>query len=156
MTCPCAQRVVLRTATPPREKPLLPYLDEPGPMLYDIDLSVTMAAGGTPTEICRTNYNRMYYSAAQQLAHHTSSGCSMNVGDLLGSGTISGPEKSEFGSLQEITWGGKEPIALDGATRTFIEDGDTLTIHGHAQGNGYRIGFGICSGTVLPAVAYPQ
>lgn len=145
-----------RTATPPREKPLLPYLDEPGPMLYDIDLSVTMAAGGTPTEICRTNYNRMYYSAAQQLAHHTSSGCSMNVGDLLGSGTISGPEKSEFGSLQEITWGGKEPIALDGATRTFIEDGDTLTIHGHAQGNGYRIGFGICSGTVLPAVAYPQ
>jgi len=146
-----------RTATPPREKPLLPYLQEAGPLLYDIDLSVTMApAGQAPTPICRTNYNRMYYSSAQQLAHHTSSGCSMNIGDLLGSGTISGPEKSEFGSLQEITWAGKDPLTLGGATRTFIEDGDTLTLHGHAQGQGYRIGFGACAGTILPAVTYPK
>ena len=146
-----------RTSTPPREKPLLPYLQEPGPLLYDIDLSVTMAPADTvPTAICRTNYNRMYYSAAQQLAHHTSSGCSMNIGDLLGSGTISGPEKSEFGSLQELTWAGKEPLALGDTTRTFIEDGDTLTLHGHAQGPGYRIGFGPCSGTILPAVTYPE
>jgi fumarylacetoacetase len=142
-----------RCSTPPREKELLPHIRDTGPMLYDIDLSVTMAAkDGKPTEICRTNYNTMYYSAAQQLAHHASSGCAMRTGDLLGSGTISGPEKGMFGSLLEITWGGRDPISLDcGQTRTFIEDGDTLALHGHAQGDGYRIGFGPCVGTVLPA-----
>ncbi len=89
-----------RTNTPEREKELLPHLVEPGPMLYDIDLDVTMAPKGkAATTIARTNYNQMYYSAAQQLAHHATSGCAMNVGDLIGSGTISGPEKSERGSL---------------------------------------------------------
>ena len=142
-----------RCSTPPREKALLPHIRDTGPMLYDIDLSVTMAAkDGKPTEICRTNYNTLYYSAAQQLAHHASSGCAMRTGDLLGSGTISGPEKGMFGSLLEMTWGGRDPISLDcGQTRTFIEDGDTLALHGHAQGDGYRIGFGPCVGTVLPA-----
>lgn len=104
-----------------------------------------------PTLICETNYNTLYYSAAQQLAHHASSGCAMRTGDLLGSGTISGPEKGMFGSLLEMTWGGKEPLTLDGGeTRTFIEDGDTLALHGHAQGNGFRVGFGPCTGTILP------
>ncbi|SMX50729.1 fumarylacetoacetase [Maliponia aquimaris] len=142
-----------RCATPPREKELLPHIRDTGPMLYDIALSVTMAAkGGAPTEICRTNYNTLYYSAAQQLAHHASSGCAMRTGDLLGSGTISGPEKGMFGSLLEMTWGGKDPLTLEGGqSRTFIEDGDTLALHGHAQGDGYRIGFGPCVGTVLPA-----
>lgn len=142
-----------RCATPPREKELLPYIRDTGPMLYDIDLSVSMTApNGTPTVICRTNYNTLYYSAAQQLAHHASSGCAMRAGDLLGSGTISGPEKGMFGSLLEMTWGGKDTITLDdGQTRTFIEDGDTLTLQGHAQGDGYRIGFGACTGTILPA-----
>jgi fumarylacetoacetase len=146
-----------RTLTPKREKLLLPYLTEPGPVLYDIDLSVTMAPQGkSPTTIARTNYNQMYYSAAQQLAHHASSGCAMNVGDLLGSGTISGPEKSQRGSLLELTWGGKEPIALDsGEQRTFIEDGDTLTLQGAATGDGYQIGFGPCTGTVRPAPRFP-
>ncbi|ATI41794.1 fumarylacetoacetase [Pacificitalea manganoxidans] len=141
-----------RCDTPPREKELLPHIKDTGPMLYDIDLSVTMTApGAEPTEICRTNYNALYYSAAQQLAHHASSGCAMRTGDLLGSGTISGPEKGTFGSLLEMTWGGKNPITLEGgATRTFIEDGDTLALHGHAQGDGYRVGFGPCVGTVLP------
>ena len=140
-----------RCDTPPREHELLPYIKDTGPMLYDIDLSVTMAAkGGQPTVICETNYNTLYYSAAQQLAHHASSGCAMRTGDLLGSGTISGPEKGMFGSLLEMTWGGKNPLTLDGGeTRTFIEDGDTLTLHGHAQGDGYRIGFGPCTGSVL-------
>lgn len=83
-----------RTSTPPREKELLPYLQEPGPMLYDIDLAVLIEPdGGEQEVIARTNYNEMYYSAAQQLTHHASSGCAMNAGDLLGSGTISGPEK---------------------------------------------------------------
>lgn len=80
----------------------------------------------------------------------------MNVGDLLGSGTISGPEKHQRGSLLELSWGGKEPIRLDtGETRSFLEDGDTLTLRGHAQGDGYRIGFGECSGTILPALDDP-
>ncbi len=144
-----------RTSTPPREKELLPYLAEPGPMLYDIDLEVTMQPAGADkaTTIARTNYNQMYYSAAQQLCHHASSGCAMNSGDLLGSGTISGPEKHERGSLLEISWGGKEPFTLDtGETRSFIDDGDTLTLKGVAQGDGYKIGFGECVGTILPAV----
>lgn len=146
-----------RTTTPEREKDLLPYLKEPGPMLYDIDLSVSLCpAGGEDYDIARTNYSRMYYSAAQQCAHHTTSGCAMTVGDLLGSGTISGPTKEERGSLLELSWGGKEPLEIaPGVTRSFIEDGDTLTLRGHAQGDGYRIGFGTCSGTLLPALDDP-
>ena len=147
-----------RTTTPERERPLLPYLKEPGPMLYDIDLEVTLAPEGKPeTVITRTNYREMYYSAAQQLAHHTTSGCPMNVGDLLGSGTISGPDKGARGALLELAWGGKEPITLDtGETRSFIEDGDTVTLRGHAQGDGYRVGFGTCTGKTLPAPTIPD
>ncbi|GAB1377926.1 fumarylacetoacetase [Pararhodobacter aggregans] len=146
-----------RASTPAREKPLLPYLEEPRPMLYDIELSVELAPeGSAPTEIARTNYREMYYSAAQQLAHHTTSGCPMRVGDLLGSGTISGPTKDSRGSLIELSWGGKEPLTLPGgATRTFLEDGDTLTLKGQCKGEGYTIGFGDCTGTILPALADP-
>ena len=145
-----------RTMTPPREVPLLPHLQEPGPMLYDIALEVALAPeGGAETVISRTNYAQMYYSAAQQLAHHTTCGCAMNAGDLLGSGTISGPEKDSRGSLLELSWGGKEPFAIQGGTRSFIEDNDTLTLRGHAQGDGYRIGFGDCAGKVIPALADP-
>jgi len=146
-----------RTATPARERELLPYLQEPGPMLYDIDLSVTLRPeGGAETTIARTNYKEMYYSAAQQLAHHTTSGCPMNVGDLLGSGTISGPTRESRGSLLELSWGGKEPIELPGGqTRSFIEDNDTLTLKGAARGDGYTIGFGDCVGKLLPALDDP-
>jgi len=146
-----------RTSTPEREFELLPYLQEPGPMLYDIDLSVLIEPeGGQQEVIARTNYNEMYYSAAQQLAHHASSGCAMNAGDLLGSGTISGKEKSERGSLLELSWGGKEPITLqDGTTRSFLNDGDTMILTGHAQGDGYRIGFGACAGKIVSAVDFP-
>ncbi|MFY2823857.1 fumarylacetoacetase [Ruegeria sp. MALMAid1280] len=143
-----------RTSTPEREKELLPYLQEPGPMLYDIALEVGLQPdGAAETVIARTNYDEMYYSAAQQLAHHTTSGCPMRVGDLLGSGTISGPEKENRGSLLELSWGGKEPLTLDsGDERSFLEDGDTLTLRGAAQGNDYRIGFGPCTGTLLAAI----
>ena len=142
-----------RTSTPSREKPLSNYLTEPGPMLYDISLQVGLAPeGAAETIIARTNYKEMYYSSAQQLAHHTTSGCPMRVGDLLGSGTISGPERENRGSLLELSWGGKEPFTINsGETRSFIEDGDTLTLRGHARGDGYRVGFGECSGTLLPA-----
>jgi len=146
-----------RVATPVPERPLLPYLTATKPGLYDIDLEVALTPeGGGETVLARTNYREMYYSAAQQLAHHTTSGCPMRVGDLLGSGTISGPEPDTRGSLLELSWGGKEPIALTGGgTRTFIEDGDTLTLRGAAQGDGYRIGFGDCSGQLLPAGEAP-
>jgi fumarylacetoacetase len=147
-----------RAATPPRERPLLPYLREPGPMLYDIALEVGLApAGGTETIIARTNARELYYSAAQQLAHHTSCGCPMATGDLLGSGTISGPEPASRGSLLELAWNGSEPVPLaDGTTRTFVADGDRVTLRGHAQGAGYRIGFGECAGRVLPAPPLPD
>jgi len=146
-----------RTSTPDRERELLPYLREPGPMLYDIDLSASLAPEGKrPSVITRTNYSEMYYSAAQQLAHHTTSGCPMRVGDLLGSGTISGPDKPARGSLLELSWGGKEPVELDtGETRNFLEDGDTLTLRASAKGDGFQIGFGDCTGTVLPALDDP-
>ena len=146
-----------RCPTPEREVPLLDHLKDTGPMLYDIALEVGLAPDGQPQSvIARTNYREMYYSAAQQLAHHSTSGCPMNVGDLLGSGTISGPERENRGSLLELSWGGKEPLTLEtGETRSFIEDGDTLTLRGHAQGDGYRIGFGSCTGTVSPAAKDP-
>ena len=146
-----------RAATPARDFELLPHLRDTGPMLYDIELSVTLAPEGTQaTEIARTNYREMYYSAAQQLAHHTTSGCPMNPGDLLGSGTISGPEKHQRGSLLELSWGGKEPLVLDsGESRSFLADGDTLALHGAARGDGYVIGFGPCTGTILPALKDP-
>lgn len=144
-----------RCSTPPRERELLPYLREPGPMLYDIALEVLLQPAGAdrPTCVSRTNYDQMYYSAAQQLCHHAVSGCRMNTGDLLGSGTISGSRKDQRGSLLELSWGGKEPITLDtGEVRSFLEDGDTVTLTGFAQGDGYRVGFGACTGTILPAV----
>lgn len=146
-----------RCETPAREKELLPHLQDCGPMLYDIDLAVTLAPEGKPaTTIAETNYNVMYYSAAQQLAHHTTSGCPMTPGDLLGSGTISGPEKHQRGSLLELSWGGKEPITLDsGETRSFLEDGDRLTLTGAARGDGYTVGFGECTARVLPALSDP-
>ncbi|WP_170507350.1 fumarylacetoacetase [Ruegeria arenilitoris] len=147
----------LRCDTPEREVELLDHLKDCGPMLYDIDLEISMAPNGkAATTITRTNYKEMYYSAAQQLAHHTTSGCPMNTGDLLGSGTISGPTKPERGSLLELSWGGKEPLTLDsGETRSFIEDGDTLELKGAAKGDGYTIGFGNCTGTVLAALDTP-
>ncbi len=146
-----------RCDTPAREVELLDHLKDCGPMLYDIDLEVTLAPeGGPATTIARTNYREMYYSSAQQLAHHTTSGCPMNVGDLLGSGTISGPTKDSRGSLLELSWGGKEPITLDsGESRSFLEDGDTITLKGAARGNGFTIGFGECSGKLLPALEDP-
>ena len=148
-----------RTSTPPRENELLPYLTETKPGLYDIELEILMQPDGAadPTSIAKTNYSRMYYSAAQQLCHHAIGGCQMRTGDLLGSGTISGPTPDEFGSLLELGWAGKKPFTLTtGEIRSFIEDGDTLTLRGHAQGNGFKIGFGDCVGTILPAIDTPD
>ena len=147
-----------RCAGPARDVALLPYLREPGPMMYDIALEVALAPeGAAETVITRTNYREMYYSAAQQLTHHTTSGCPMNVGDLLGSGTISGPDKGSRGSLLELSWGGKEPLVLaTGEARSFIADGDTVTLRGACHADGYRIGFGACAGRLLAALPVPD
>jgi len=146
-----------RVPTPEREHALLPHLQDTKPMLYDVDLKVRLAPANMPAStIAETNYKEMYYSAAQQLAHHTTSGCPMRTGDLLGSGTISGPESHQRGSLLELSWGGKEPLTLDtGESRSFLEDGDTLTLTGKAAGSDYVIGFGECVGTILPALDNP-
>lgn len=141
-----------RTDPPPREVPLLPYLRDGGPSGYDIRLSVDLAPAGEETvRIAETNARHLYYTAAQQLTHHASSGCRMQTGDLLGSGTISGPGPGEYGSMLELAWNGTAPISVPGGSRTFLEDGDTVTLSGFAQGAGYRVGFGGCSGTVRPA-----
>jgi len=130
-----------------RLNPLLPYLQESRPGLYDLEIGWTMNG----QVMGRTNYNVMYYSSAQQLAHHTSSGCPMRVGDLLGSGTISGPSPDQTGALLEMTEGGKKPVTVNGEARTFIQDGDEVALFAEAHGDGYRIGFGPCTGTVTPA-----
>jgi fumarylacetoacetase len=141
---------------PVQEPAPLPYLARKGAQNYEIALEVGLRSGEVETIISRTNFRYMYWSSAQQLAHHAFCGCAMRVGDLLGSGTISGPEKHQRGSLLELSWNGSEPLALQGGgQRTFLEDGDTLTLRGYAQGKGYRIGFGECSGTVLPTVRPP-
>ncbi|HSS63463.1 MAG TPA: fumarylacetoacetase [Gammaproteobacteria bacterium] len=132
----------------------LRYLRQSTPNNYDIHMAVALRPNGSEdsTTVTRTNFRHMYWSAAQQLAHHAIGGCAMQTGDLLGSGTVSGAEKESFGSLLELTWNGKTPLKLeDGETRTFIEDGDTVTFTGWAEGEGYRIGFGECRGTILPA-----
>jgi fumarylacetoacetase len=132
----------------------LSYLQQTQANNYDIELEVGLRAASISkaARICRTNFKYMYWSSVQQLMHHASSGCAMNIGDLLGSGTISGPEKSQRGSLLEISWNGTEPAELaDGVVRTFLEDGDSLVMRGWCQGDGYRVGFGEVEGTILPA-----
>ena len=124
------------------------------PHNYDLTLDVGLRAASMneAATICRTNFRYMYWSSVQQLVHHASSGCAMNVGDLLGSGTISGPEKDQRGSLLEISWNGTEPLELaSGVKRTFLEDGDSLVMRGWCQGNGFRVGFGEVEGTIVAA-----
>ncbi|MFH0296996.1 fumarylacetoacetase [Bradyrhizobium sp. 31Argb] len=143
-----------RLQGPTQELVPLPYLRQTQPNNYDLTLDVALRAGAMnePARICRTNFKHMYWSSVQQLVHHASSGCAMNVGDLLGSGTISGPEKDQRGSLLEISWNGTEPVELAGGIkRSFLEDGDSLVMRGWCQGDGYRIGFGEVEGTIVAA-----
>jgi fumarylacetoacetase len=143
-----------RLKGPEQEPAPLDYLKQAKPQNYSIELDVSLRPGGAnaPTGISRTNFKYMYWSSVQQLMHHASSGCAMNVGDLLGSGTISGPEKNQRGSLLEISWNGTEPVELPGGIRrSFLEDGDSLVMRGWCQGNGYRVGFGAVEGTILAA-----
>ncbi|MEH2592912.1 fumarylacetoacetase [Bradyrhizobium sp. AZCC 1721] len=139
---------------PAQDPKPLPYLQQTQPNNYDMALEVDLRAApmNAPKNISRTNFKYMYWSSVQQLVHHASSGCAMNVGDLLGSGTISGPEKDQRGSLLEISWNGTEPVELaEGVKRSFLEDGDSLVMRGWCQGDGYRVGFGEVEGTILAA-----
>ena len=143
-----------RIRGPEQEPTPLPYLRQVQPNNYDMELDVALRAApmDQAVSICRTNFKYMYWSSVQQLVHHASSGCAMNVGDLLGSGTISGPDKHQRGSLLEISWNGTEPIVLAGGVkRTFLEDGDCLVMRGWCQGDGYRVGFGEVEGTIAPS-----
>ena len=144
-----------RCASPVQEPQPLPYLRENTANNYDIHLQVAIAADGSETVISNTNFKYMYWSMMQQLTHHTIAGCNVRVGDLMGSGTISGPEKDSRGSLLELTWNTTEPLTLaNGEQRGFLEDGDTVIMRGHCQKDGLRIGFGEVRGTVLPAKTF--
>ncbi|SPB18147.1 fumarylacetoacetase [Caballeronia novacaledonica] len=143
-----------RTATPAQEPQPLAYLRHDGDHAFDIELEVTLRAPGVhkPTTLSRTNFRLMYWSMAQQLAHHTVGGCNTRVGDLMGSGTISGPTPDSCGSLLESTWNGERPVKLEeGGERVFLHDGDEITLRGWCQGEGYRVGFGDCVGEIAPA-----
>ncbi|MFM0174597.1 fumarylacetoacetase [Paraburkholderia sediminicola] len=144
-----------RVAQPAQEPQPLAYLRHDGEHAFDITLEVKLRPhqAKEASTIALTNFKHMYWTMAQQLAHHTVSGCNTRVGDLMGSGTISGPTEDSFGSLLELTWNGKKPLELqEGGTRSFIEDGDELTLAGWCQGEGYRVGFGACVGEILPAL----
>ena len=147
-----------RTEGPAQDPTPLPYLRQAGAMNFDIELAVDYLSSESTaaSTICRTNFKHMYWSSAQQLAHHAICGCEMRTGDLLGSGTISGATPDSYGSLLELTWNGRDPLPLkDGVERRFIEDGDTLTLRGWCEGKGHRIGFGAATGRILPAVELP-
>jgi len=136
-----------------QEPKVLPYLEYSGKRNLDINLEVYIKPEKTEaTRVCQSNYRYMYWTMEQQLAHHTVNGCNINVGDVMASGTISGPDKSQFGSMLEITWRGTQPIKLnDGSERKFINDTDTVILKGWCQKDSLRIGFGECAATVLPA-----
>ncbi len=142
-----------RTAGPAQDPEPLPYLKFSGDRSFDISLEVTIRPQAEKeTTVCKTNFKHLYWNMAQQLAHHTVNGCNVRSGDLMASGTISGPTPDGYGSMLEITWRGTKPVKMsDGSERKFIQDGDTVIMRGHSERDGVRIGFGEVSGTVLHA-----
>ncbi|XP_024888197.1 fumarylacetoacetase [Temnothorax curvispinosus] len=130
-----------------------PYLQHDESCNFDIKLEVDLKPpSGVVTTICRSNFKYMYWTPRQQLAHHTVTGCNINPGDLMGSGTISGTTSDSYGSMLELCWKGTHTIPLkDGTTRKFLQDGDEVIIRGHCVGDGYKVGFGSCTGKLLPA-----
>ncbi|MFE0506095.1 fumarylacetoacetase [Peribacillus butanolivorans] len=145
-----------RTPGPQQEPEPFPYLQQTKDGAFNINLEVHLTPENTEqsTKITNTNFSYLYWSIAQQVAHHTITGCNLRPGDMHASGTISGPNREERGSLLELSWRGTEPLKLNsGDKRSWIEDGDKLTISGWCQGDGYRIGFGEVSGQVLPALS---
>ncbi|EDP95729.1 fumarylacetoacetase [Kordia algicida OT-1] len=141
-----------RVETPKPLKPQLEYLQYTGKKSYDINLEVGITPeNGEETIVSRSNFKYMYWNMAQQLTHHTINGCPVNSGDMMGSGTLSGKTPDSYGSMLELSWAGKNPVKLnDGSERTFINDGDTVTMRGHCKNEHVRIGFGEVSSKLLP------
>lgn len=142
-----------RIPGPEQNPDVLPYLNKKKDGNYDIQLEVSLKPeGGEEQTISHSNYRYMYWDMVQQLTHHTVNGCNINVGDLYGSGTISGKEENSYGSMLELAWMGTKPIQLkNGSKRIFIEDGDTVTMRGYGEKNGIRVGFGELTAKVFPA-----
>jgi fumarylacetoacetase len=141
-----------RKPLPPQDPDPLPYLRLTNDSMFDIQLEAQLRTANMkePVTITRTNFQNLYWSVSQQVAHHTVSGCNLNPGDLLASGTISGPSEESRACLLERTWRGSKPIELpNGESRKWLEDGDTLLITGWCQGDGYRVGFGEVTGMVI-------
>ena len=143
-----------RVKGPEQSPEPLSYLQQKGEKAFDINLEVLIKPENSEeTVVSRSNFKYMYWSMAQQLAHHTINGCRVNSGDMMGSGTISGPTEDSFGSMLELTWGGQKPLKMkDGSERKFINDNDTVIIRGYCQNENVRIGFGEVSSKLLPAV----
>ncbi|MBI4947728.1 MAG: fumarylacetoacetase [Bacteroidetes bacterium] len=138
-----------RIAGPKQEPEVLPYLQYSGNKNYDINLEVLI----NDTPVSKSNFKYMYWNICQQLAHHTVNGCNIRIGDLMASGTISGPTPESFGSMLELTWKGTKPIKMsDGSARKFMNDNDTVIMRGFSEKDGVRIGFGEVKGKVLPAI----
>jgi len=145
-----------RCAGPTQDPPPLPYLHTDGPQAFDIHLEVSLQTAdmSIPHVVCRSKCRHLYWNMSQQLAHHTVTGCNVRPGDLVASGTISGPTPDSYGSLLELAWRGERPLTLpDGTTRSFLADGDRVTMTGWCQGDGYRVGFGTVTGRILAADA---
>ncbi len=141
-----------RASGPQQDPAVLPYLQFEGNHHFNVHLEVGLTPpGGEEVVIARSNFKHLYWNVVQQLAHHTVNGCNLQVGDVLASGTISGSAPDSFGSMLELTWGGKNPLTLpDGSERKFIQDGDTITMRGFAEQGEIRVGFGEVRNKVLP------
>jgi fumarylacetoacetase len=139
---------------PKQEPKVLPYLEYKGLKNYDINLEVIIQPkNGDKNTVSKSNFKYMYWNMSQQIAHHTSNGCNICVGDIMASGTISGKNRNSYGSMLELSWGGKNPILLsNGEKRKFIEDYDTVIMRGHCEKNGIRVGFGEVKAQILPAI----
>jgi fumarylacetoacetase len=149
-----------RTDARAHDVPVLPYLREGGPGAIDITVEAWLRtrAMPEPVRLSRAWFKAMYWTLGQMVAHHTSNGCPIRPGDVIGSGTISGPEKENRGCLLELTWKGAEPVRLPGGEqRTFLEDGDELILTGYCEREGFaRIGLGSCRGGILPATDFAE
>ena len=143
--------VVILRASPKQEPEVLPYLQCTGERSFDIQLEVSIAPErGEAKKVCHSNFKYLYWNMCQQLAHHTSNGCNIRVGDLCASGTISGPEPDSFGSMLEISWKGTRPVAMpDGSERRFLQDGDAVVMRGWCEKDGVRVGFGAATGRIV-------
>ena len=142
-----------KVSGPEQDPKVLSYLEFTGDKSYDINLEVLIQPeNGTENLICESNLKYMYWNMAQQLAHHTVNGCNVRCGDLMGSGTISGPTPNSYGSMLELAWKGTKPLQMnDGTERKFILDNDTVIMRGYCKNEGVRIGFGEVKAKVLPA-----